>query len=80
MWPPIIGVIVGVVGDLVPGSPTFLADLERLHGNALFLGIRYGNLWNRDLAADLENPGFIDGLQALARQDWCSTPQTPTPA
>jgi predicted TIM-barrel fold metal-dependent hydrolase len=61
------GVIVGVVGDLIPSSPTFLADLERLHGNALFLGIRYGNLWNRDLAADLENPGFIDGLQALAR-------------
>ena len=60
------GVIVGVVGDLVPGSPTFMNDLERLHGNELFLGIRYGNLWNRDLAADLENPGFVDGLKALA--------------
>jgi predicted TIM-barrel fold metal-dependent hydrolase len=60
------GVIVGVVGDLTPGSPSYLTDLERLHGNALFLGIRYGNLWNRDLAADLENPGFIDGLKALA--------------
>jgi predicted TIM-barrel fold metal-dependent hydrolase len=59
-------VIVGVVGDLVPGSPNFLSDLERLHGNSLFLGIRYGNLWNRDLEADLENPGFIDGLKALA--------------
>ena len=51
---------------LTPGSPSYLTDLERLHGNALFLGIRYGNLWNRDLAADLENPGFIDGLKALA--------------
>jgi L-fuconolactonase len=59
-------VIVGVVGDLVPGSKTFQDDLERLHGNALFLGIRYGNLWNRDLAVDLENPGFIDGLKDLA--------------
>jgi predicted TIM-barrel fold metal-dependent hydrolase len=59
-------VIVGVVGDLVPGSPTYREDLERLHGNALFLGIRCGNLWNRDLAADLENPAFIDGLKALA--------------
>ncbi len=58
--------IVGVVGDLVPGSPSYMSDLERLHGNTLFLGIRYGNLWNRDLAADLENPGFIDGLKALA--------------
>ncbi|HUX28738.1 MAG TPA: amidohydrolase family protein [Terracidiphilus sp.] len=60
-------VMVGMVGDLVPSSPTFLTDLERLHGDALFLGIRYGNLWNRDLAADLENAGFIDGLTALAR-------------
>jgi predicted TIM-barrel fold metal-dependent hydrolase len=59
-------VIVGVVGDLVPGSPSFMTDLERLHGNALFLGLRYGNIWNRDLAVDLENPGFIDGLKALA--------------
>ena len=59
-------VIVGVVGDLVPGSPAYMKDLERLHGNALFLGIRYGNLWNRDLAADLENPGFVDGLKMLA--------------
>jgi L-fuconolactonase len=59
-------VIVGVVGDLVPGSPSYMKDLERLHGDQLFLGIRYGNLWNRDLAADLENPGFVDGLKALA--------------
>jgi L-fuconolactonase len=59
-------VIVGVIGDLIPGSPTYMSDLERLHGNPLFLGIRYGNLWNRDLGADLENPGFIDGLKALA--------------
>jgi predicted TIM-barrel fold metal-dependent hydrolase len=60
-------VIVGVIGDLVPGSGSYLQDLERLRGNSLFLGIRYGNLWNRDLAADLENPGFIEGLKALAK-------------
>lgn len=60
-------VMVGVVGDLVPGSPTYMSDLERLHGDPLFLGIRYGNLWNRDLAADLDNPGFVDGLKALAQ-------------
>ncbi len=59
--------IVGIIGDLVPGSPTFMQDLERLHGDQLFLGIRYGNLWNRDLSVDLENPGFIDGLKALAQ-------------
>ena len=59
-------VIVGVVGDLVPGAPGYRADLERLTGNPLFLGIRYGNLWGCDLAADIGNPGFVDGLQALA--------------
>jgi predicted TIM-barrel fold metal-dependent hydrolase len=59
-------VIVGIVGDLVPGTPSYLKDLERLHGNALFLGFRYGNLWDRDLAADVEKPGFVDGLKALA--------------
>ncbi len=59
--------IVGIIGDLVPTSPTFVQDLERLHGDELFLGIRYGNLWNRDLSADLESPGFIDGLKALAQ-------------
>jgi L-fuconolactonase len=59
--------IVGIIGDLVPGSATFQQDLDRLHGDLLFLGIRYGNLWNRDLSVDLESPGFIDGLKGLAR-------------
>jgi L-fuconolactonase len=59
-------VIVGIVGDLVPGAPDYLADLDRLHENPLFLGIRYGNLWNRDLAADSEKPEFVEGLKALA--------------
>ncbi|MFZ0744623.1 MAG: amidohydrolase family protein [Terracidiphilus sp.] len=59
-------VIVGVVGDLVPGSSTYHNELDRLHANPLFLGIRYGNLWNRDLASDLDKPGFVDGLKALS--------------
>src|SRR5262249_3602707 len=59
-------VIVGVVGNLVPSSPAFLSQLDALHKDRLFLGIRYGNLWNRDLMADLEKPGFVDGLRALA--------------
>lgn len=58
--------IVGVIGDLVPGTPTYPNDLERLHENPLSLGFRYGNLWNRDLAADIDKPGFVDGLKALA--------------
>ena len=60
-------VIVGVIGDLVPTDSSYLSDLERLHVNPLFLGLRYGNLWERDLSVDLEKPGFIDGLKALAQ-------------
>lgn len=59
-------VIVGVIGNLVPSDDSFMSTLERLHGDPLFLGIRYGNLWKRDLGTDLETPGFIDGLKALA--------------
>lgn len=58
--------IVGAIGDLVPGSPTYLSELDRLHGNPLFLGFRYGNIWDRDLAVDMQKPGFVDGLKALA--------------
>lgn len=59
-------IIVGVVGHLVPGSPSYLHQLDRLHANALFLGIRYGNLWNRNLGTDMKSPGFIPGLKKLA--------------
>ena len=59
-------VIVGVIGDLVPGSPSYRQDLERLHQNPLFLGFRYGNLWDRDLAIDWHKPGFIEGVKELA--------------
>lgn len=59
-------VIVGFVGDLVPGSSSFASDLETLHANPLFLGIRCGNLWNRDLSADAENPAFVGDLRRLA--------------
>jgi L-fuconolactonase len=60
-------VIVGVIGDLVPATASYLSDLERLHADPLFLGFRYGNLWNRDLSVDLQKPGFVDGLKALAQ-------------
>jgi L-fuconolactonase len=60
-------IIVGMVGDLVPGSPSYEKELERLHRNPLFLGIRYGNLWDRDLSVDIHKPGFLDGLKDLAR-------------
>ncbi len=60
-------IIVGVVGDLVPGEPAYAANLDRLRTNPLFLGFRYGNLWNRNLLHDIEKPGFVDGLKLLAQ-------------
>lgn len=59
-------IIVGTVGDLEPGKPEFRRQLERFHRNPLFLGIRYGNLWNRNLSAELSKPQFVEDLKALA--------------
>lgn len=59
-------VIVGVVGDLIPGAPDYAKELERLHANPLFVGIRYGNLWKRDLGLDSKSPQFISGLKQLS--------------
>lgn len=58
--------IVGAVGDLEPGKPEFRKQLERFHRDPLFRGIRYGNLWNRSLRAELSKPEFVADLQALA--------------
>jgi L-fuconolactonase len=59
-------IIVGTVGDLEPGKPDFRKHLERFHRNPLFRGIRYGNLWGRNLGAELAKPEFISDLKALA--------------
>ncbi|MBS1803255.1 MAG: amidohydrolase family protein [Acidobacteria bacterium] len=58
--------VLGVIGDLDPADPGFRAQLDRLERNPLYRGIRYGNLWNRDLFADLSKSHFVDNLQALA--------------
>jgi hypothetical protein len=44
-------IMLGFVGDLLPEAPEFAATLDRLQRSPLFLGIRYGNLWHRDLSA-----------------------------
>lgn len=58
--------MLGFVGNLVPGADGFRRALERLSAEPLFLGIRCGNLWDRDLREDVRNPAFIGGLRALA--------------
>ncbi len=62
-------IIVGVIGDLIPGAKTYHSELARLQANSLFRGIRYGNLWGRDLFVDLNKPGFVEGLRDLEQAD-----------
>jgi L-fuconolactonase len=60
-------IMLGYIGDLLPADPSFAATLEWLHRSPFFLGIRYGNLWNRDLLADAQAPEFVSGLKLLAQ-------------
>src|SRR5579859_549319 len=59
--------MLGFIGDLLPEAPDFTATLDRLHRSPLFLGIRYGNLWNRDPVAAAHNTAFLSGLKQLAQ-------------
>src|SRR5271170_4151956 len=72
-------IIVGMVGDLIPGTPTYQKDLDRLHANPLFLGIRYGNLWGRDLGVDAKKPEFLPGLKMLAERGLVLDSANPNP-
>jgi predicted TIM-barrel fold metal-dependent hydrolase len=73
-------IIVGTVGNLDPGKPEFRRNLERFRANPLFRGIRQGNLWGKNLGADLSNPGFIDDLKAVAEAGLVVDAADPNPA
>lgn len=60
-------IIVGTVGNLEAGKPEFAKQLERFQKNRLFRGIRFGNLWGRDLSAELKKPAFISDIKLLSR-------------
>jgi predicted TIM-barrel fold metal-dependent hydrolase len=62
-------IILGMIGNLRPEHADFPALLARFHGNPLFRGIRYGNLWDYDLAARSREPAFLDALKRLAEAD-----------
>ena len=62
-------IIVGVIGNLEPDKPEFPEYLGRYHKNPLFRGIRYGNLWGRDITRQSTNPDFIRGVKLLAQAD-----------
>ena len=71
--------IVGVIGDLDPALPTFAADLDRLAANPLFRGIRYGNLWRRDLGQHIDNKPFTDNLKRLTQRHLVLETANPNP-
>ena len=59
-------IIAGTVGDLEPGTKGFREQFDALCRNALFLGLRYGNLWGRDLSEQVSHPAFISDLKLVA--------------
>jgi predicted TIM-barrel fold metal-dependent hydrolase len=73
-------IIVGVVGNLEPGTPEFRHHLERLARNPLFRGIRYGALWERDFPAAVRRPDVIADLGALAAAGLAMDSAPPSPA
>ena len=73
-------IMVGTVGDLEPGKPEFRKQLERFHKNPLFRGIRYGNLWGRNISTEIGRPEFISDLKALAEAGLELDTANPTPA
>jgi L-fuconolactonase len=72
--------IVGVIGDLDPALSEFPQQLDRLREDPLFLGIRYGNLWGRDLENRLKEGSFVGNLKLLARHQLLLESANPDPA
>lgn len=73
-------IIVGVIGNLEPDKPDFRNHLDRFRQSPLFLGIRYGNLWGRNLKEALGKPEFLAGMKALAAAGLTLDAANPSPA
>lgn len=56
----------GFVGNLDFTQPSFNREFDVLAQEPLFLGLRYGNLWGRDLLVDQHRPGFVDRVKTFA--------------
>lgn len=72
-------IIAGVVGNLEPGKPGFGSSLDRFRRHRLFKGIRYGNLWGRDLPAEIAKPEFVADLKRLAQAGLTLDTANPNP-
>lgn len=56
-------IMVGMIGDLEPDHPDFAKHLERFRKNPLYLGIRYGNIWDRNFHVKSRDAKFLDGMK-----------------
>jgi predicted TIM-barrel fold metal-dependent hydrolase len=72
--------IVGTVGNLDPGHADFARQLDRFHRNPRFRGIRFGNLWGRNLSDEIGKPAFVAGLNRLADAGLTLDTANPDPA
>ena len=56
-------IMVGMIGDLEPDHADFARQLERFRKNPLYLGIRYGNIWDRNFHVKSRDAKFLDGMK-----------------
>ena len=59
-------IVVGEVGDLLPGHPDYGDHLARLHKNPIYVGIRLSNLWGRNVEELLKKPQVWADIKALS--------------
>lgn len=59
----------GLVGFLDAGKPGFGGHLDRFGKNPLFRGIRYGDLWGRNIVDQVGNRQFVEDMRLLADRD-----------
>jgi L-fuconolactonase len=71
--------VIATVGHLEPDAPDFHKQLDRFTHNPRFRGIRYGNLWNRNVGDQLANPKFVEGLKVLASAQMAMDSANPNP-
>ncbi len=71
-------IMTGMIGDLEPDHRDFPKHLERFHKNPLYLGIRYGNIWDRDFHSKSNDPKFIEGIKLLAQANLTLDSANPT--
>lgn len=70
---------VGMIGMLDPDQPAFVEHLDRFTKSPLFLGIRYGNLWERNLVTAVDNPAFVAGMREVAARKLTLDTANPRP-